>query len=149
MRAPKNFLLSPSNLDKHLSKAIISGFMRELLFSSIGMFVETSWDELESDTSDDLAMKDDEFFVVAFSLGASNSDGGCVDAVAIAAISFLFFVEVSSSSSTFSSSPDEYSSGAISTIFPDFRVGEPFFPLNNFLKWTLVSLTSMDLFLGT
>src|SRR4051794_12389752 len=113
MRAPKNFLLSHSNLDKHLSKAIISGFMLELLlFSSIGIFVETSWDELESDTSDDLAMKHEKFFVVAFSLGASNSDGGGVDAVAIAAISFLFFVEVSSSS-TFSSSPDEYSSRAI------------------------------------
>src|SRR4051812_22696611 len=129
MRAPKNFLLSPSNLDKHLSKEIISGFMLELLFSSIGMFVETSWDELESDTSDDLAMKHEAFFVVAFSLGASNSDGGGVDAVEIAAISFLFFVEVSSSSSTFSSSPDEYSSRAISTIFPDFRVGETFLPL--------------------
>src|SRR3954447_7004119 len=148
MRAPKNFLLSPSNMDRHLSKAIISGFMLDLSFSSI-CILELLWDEMVSDTYDDLAIKHVAFLVVALSLGASNSDGGGVDAVAIAATSLLVFVEVSSSSSSSSSSPEEYSSRASSTIRPDFLLVNSFLPLNGFLNGALVSFTSLDLFLGT
>ena len=70
------------------------------------MFLELLLDELEDDTSEDLAMKQEALLEEVLSLGDSNNDGGGVGVVAIAT---KLVAGVVSSSSSFSS-PEEYSS---------------------------------------